>query len=149
METNKDIFDIPQDYFSKLEDNVLKRYGRQRRVRKVNIFASLSVVSIAVLSLSLYFVNNNVSEQQFTQTVSLIKDTVAENNAVTVTNDVESTSPNGEEIAVDKKEILKTPQVNRKKINTEVLFSKEELDYLENFLDEDNYELLTNNIYYK
>ena len=66
-----------------------------------------------------------------------------------MTNDVESTSPNGEEIAVDKKEILKTPQVNRKKINTEVLFSKEELDYLENFLDEDNYELLTNNIYYK
>lgn len=147
----KDVFcdgQVPESYFQNMEDRVLKNYHKRQKARTVRVFSLMFLLCVAVLSAVVYLNFDNTKTNLLSEQVKSLQDTIKQqNNSLTSQNideDLAFVSTESE------KELNKTVRPAPKKSSSlrhnENNFTKEELDYLENYLNEDNYELVYNTI---
>ena len=137
---------IPSGYFEGMEDRVLHNYRRKQSARRIRILSVVSGVLI-VLSAGMFYINSDIRQMRPQKgEVALLKDTVRQQRELLRMNKAENTA---QEVATDTKNQMVghseyATEKHKNSHNHEVRFSEEELSYLENYLNEDNYELVYN-----
>lgn len=162
QENNKEQFKIPDDYFSSLEDNVLGTYHRRQRVRRMKIITSVVCVVLLFSGVSSYFIFNNEANEYIVNSANMLKDSLPITDLQTAqtifaneeTEKIEYTSNTNNETSITTQKaqsLANTNVINKQNKeeaqNKEIIYTDSELDYLENYLDEDDYELIANSIY--
>lgn len=144
---NKDC-QVPEDYFQNIEDRVLGTYHKRQRIRRRKVLLSVSCVLVLAIM--------GVFYAKYDSTLLKI-DTINQLASLTPT----TTPPNemiiNEEIAkvevnkVEKEKTITNTPIKKKATDSyskkeEVRYTEKELNYLENYLNEDTYELVYNSL---
>ncbi|MGP1515124.1 MAG: hypothetical protein ACTTJH_04125 [Bacteroidales bacterium] len=139
---------VPEDYFHNMEERVLYLYHKRQKVRRLRVMYAACCTVIVLCGIT-YYLNssfNQISPQK--EKMVLFKDTLKErytsfhNESVSEKEAfVEDTRSNNEK-ELSKKYIQS--KVSSSKYEKE--FTDEEWSYLENYLNEDNYELVYNTL---
>lgn len=140
--------EVPEDYFLNIEDKVLKNYRRRQNRRKLTYF-TMSLCGLIIVASGVFFIDNiSNNQQQLAEKFISVKDTLKydDNNLI---------SQNSKKhLALNSKVEEYRGQTTEKEIDNKTIgddnagsyFTANELDYLENYLNEDNYELVYNTL---
>lgn len=149
METNNKHFKIPEDYFSNMEDRVMfSFYKNKRKERRLKILKVMSVVAVVLVVgcvvkfLPYNSINENIQKESL---YSKLIDSGKE--GMTTKSKVYSSTEKKQSNILEKQRNNEKKQRNSEKNirkNKSIKYSEAELRYLEQYIREDSYELLTN-----
>ncbi|MBO6118042.1 MAG: hypothetical protein J6P44_05805 [Bacteroidales bacterium] len=140
-------FKLPDDYFENFEDKVIKKYIRRQKVRKIKIFSFVSCLGVAMAGLTL-LINVRDNDIHFSEEIGSLKNTAkyteSSIDGLNNTEDLALAASVHANVSADKQ--TKSTGKSSKPQESEDLFTHDELDYLESYLNEDNFELVYNSI---
>ncbi len=141
-------FEVPQNYFISIEDKVLKNYHRRQNKRKLT-YLGMSLCGLVIVVSGVFFIDNiGNNQQQLAEKFISVKDTLKSdnNNLISLNNQKDlalNSNIEGYREQTAEKEI-DNKTIGNDRIDSD--FTASELDYLENYLNEDNYELVYNTL---
>jgi hypothetical protein len=143
-------FKVPEDYFSKMEDKVMGSFYKHKRKERRNRIIQITSVSFVVIGIvSLFKImpeNSSATLMQKNDMASKILDTQNSNNN-SQKNVFTFNDKNLQDNSLKQKDNSKKRRNNSKDktIRKTEGYSEKELQYLEQYIREDTYELMTNN----
>lgn len=141
-------FEVPQNYFISIEDKVLKNYHRRQNKRKLT-YLGMSLCGLVIVVSGVFFIDNiGNNQQQLAEKFISVKDTLkSDNNNLISLNNQKDLALNSN--IEGYREQTAENEIDNKTIGNDRIdsdFTASELDYLENYLNEDNYELVYNTL---
>ncbi len=138
---------LPDNYFNSIEDRVIRKYHKRQAIRLVRNLSCCLVGIAVVVSAGIYSLQDSSKDIALTeQKVQMLKDTLKNADAFTIES-TEEIIAQAEKPVVTEENIVKasykTTRPKQSQANT-LRFTEEELDFLQNYLNEDNYELVYN-----
>lgn len=144
---NKDC-QVPEDYFQNIEDRVLGTYHKRQRIRRRKVLLSVScVLVLAIVGVFFARYDSTLLRTDTMEQLASLTPTTTPPNEMIMSEEIAKVEVNKTE---KEKTITNTPVKQKAVANyskkEEVRYTEKELNYLENYLNEDTYELVYNSL---